>query len=134
MYYTNMLVFLSACLSCLSFLSVCLSIKLQWMIHKGNRGQLLNSRVLGVLLVVTLTTTQFSVCQTQSKLSQNHLTVLLLVLLILQSAIASNRCVSRPFQERCAIARAHVHTCAKVFRCVINRTSKLNFWLHVFPT
>ena len=61
--------------------------------HKGNTGQLLNSRVLGVLLVVTLTMTQVSVCQSQSKLSQNHLTVLLLVLLLLQSAIASDRCV-----------------------------------------
>ena len=92
--------------------------------HKGNTGQLLNSRVLGVLLVVTLTMTQVSVCQSQSKLSQNHLTVLLLVLLLLQSAIASNQCVSRPFQERRAIARARVHTHAKVFRRVINRTRK----------
>ena len=57
--------------------------------HKGNTGQLLNSRVLGVLLVVTLTMTQVSVCQSQSKLSQNHLTHVL----IQPSAIALNRCV-----------------------------------------
>ena len=31
---------------------------------------------------------------------------------------------SRPFQERRAIARARAHTCAKVFRRVINRTRK----------
>ena len=54
--------------------------------HKRNTVQLLNSRVLGVLLVVTLTMTQVSVCQSQSKLSQNHLTHVL----IQPSAIASN--------------------------------------------
>ena len=36
---------------------------------KGNTGQLLNSRVLGVLQVITLTMTQVSLCQAQSKLS-----------------------------------------------------------------
>ena len=84
-----MLVFLSACPSCLSVNQTSVDNSG----HTGNRGQLLNSRVLGVLLVVTLTMTQVSVCQSQSKLSQNHLTVLLLVLLLLQSAIASDRCV-----------------------------------------
>ena len=54
--------------------------------HKGNTGQLLNSRVLGVLLVITLFMTQVSVCQSQSKLSQNHLTHVL----IQPSFIASN--------------------------------------------
>ena len=39
--------------------------------HKGNTGQLLNSTVLGVLQVITLTMTQVSVCQSQSKLYQN---------------------------------------------------------------
>ena len=62
------------CLSLLSgCLSVCLSVKLQLMIHNGNTGQLLNSRVLGVLQVITLTMTQVSVSQSQSKLSQSHL-------------------------------------------------------------
>ena len=36
--------------------------------HKGNTGQLLNSRVPGVLQVITLFITQVSVCQSQSKL------------------------------------------------------------------
>ena len=55
--------------------------------HKGNTGQLLNSRVLVVLQVITLFITQVSVCQSQSKLSQNHLTHVL----IQPSVIASNR-------------------------------------------
>ena len=41
---------------------------------------------------------------------------------------------SRLFQERCAIERARVHTRTKLFRSVINRTSKSHFWLHVFTT
>ena len=57
--------------------------------HKGNTWQLLNSRVLGVLLVITLAMTQVSVCQSQSKLSQNNLTNAV----IQPSVIASNRCV-----------------------------------------
>ena len=80
-----MLVFLSACPSCLSVNQTSVDNSG----HTGNRGQLLNSRVLGVLLVVTLTMTQVSVCQSQSKLSQNHLTHVL----IQPSAIALNRCV-----------------------------------------
>ena len=44
--------------------------------HKGNTGQLLNSRVLGVLQVITLFMTQVSVCQSQSILSQNQDTCL----------------------------------------------------------
>ena len=41
--------------------------------HKGNTGQLLNSRVLGVLLVITLFMTQLVlVCQPQSKLHSVH--------------------------------------------------------------
>ena len=81
-----MLVFLSACLS---YLAVCLSVKLQLMIHNGNAGQLLNSRVLGVLQVITLTMTQVSVSQSQSKLSQSHLAHVL----IQPSLIASNQFV-----------------------------------------
>ena len=46
--------------------------------HKGNTEQLLNSRARGVLLVITLFMTQVSVCQSQSKLSQNHLTHVLI--------------------------------------------------------
>ena len=34
--------------------------------------------------------------------------------------------IPRPFQERRAIAHAHAHTCAKVFRHVINRMRKSN--------
>ena len=82
--------------TCLSFglpvSPVCLSVSQTSMDdsgHKGNTGQLLNSRVLGVLLVVTLTMTQVSVCQSQSKLSQNHLTHVL----IQPSVIASNQFV-----------------------------------------
>ena len=45
-----------------------------------------------------------------------------------------NQAPSRPFQERRAIACAHIHTHTKVFRRVINRTRKWNFLLHVFPT
>ena len=54
--------------------------------QKRNTGQLLNLRVLSVLLVITLTITQVSVCQSQSKLSQNHLTHVL----IQPSVIASD--------------------------------------------
>ena len=49
-----MLVFWSVCLSCLP---VCQS-SMDDSGHKGNTGQLLNSRVLGVLSVITLTMTQ----------------------------------------------------------------------------
>ena len=52
-------------------LLVCLSVSQTSMDdsgHKGNIGQLLNSRVLGVLLVITLFMTQVSVYQPQSKL------------------------------------------------------------------
>ena len=45
--------------------------------HKGNIGQLLNSRVLGVLLVITLFMTQVSVSQSHSKLHSVHPTPLL---------------------------------------------------------
>ena len=79
--------------TCLSFglpvSPVCLSVSETSMDdsgHKGNAEQLLNSRVLGVLQVITLTMTQVSVCQSQSKLSQNHLTHVL----IQPSVIASN--------------------------------------------
>ena len=71
--------------TCLSFglpvSPVCLSVSQTSMDdsgHKGNTGQLLNSRVLGVLLVITLFMTQVSVCQSQLKLSQNHLTHVLI--------------------------------------------------------
>ena len=57
--------------------------------HKGNTGELSNSRVLGVLLVLTLAMTQISACQSQSKLFQNHLAHVV----IQPSVIASNRCV-----------------------------------------
>ena len=57
--------------------------------HTGNTGHLMNSRVLGVLYVITLFMIQVSVCQSQSKLSQNHLTHAL----IQPSVIASNWCV-----------------------------------------
>ena len=57
--------------------------------HKGNTGQLLNSRVLGVLSVISLFITQVSVFQSQSKLIPNHL----IHVLIQHSFIASNRCV-----------------------------------------
>ena len=40
--------------------------------HKQNTGQLLNSRGLGVLQVITLFMTQVSVCQSQSKLYSVH--------------------------------------------------------------
>ena len=40
----------------------------------------------------------------------------------------------KPFEERCAIACAHANTHTKVFRRVINRMRKWNFWLHFFPT
>ena len=40
--------------------------------HQGNTGQLLNSRVLGVLKVITLFMTQVSVCQSLSKLHSVH--------------------------------------------------------------
>ena len=79
--------------TCLSF---CLPVSPVWLSvsqtsmddsgHKGNKGQLLNSRVLGVLQVITLNMAQVSVCQFQSKLSQNHLTHVL----IQPSVIASN--------------------------------------------
>ena len=88
-----MLVFWSACLSCLPVSPVCLSVtdsvsqtSMDDSGHNGNTGQLLNSRVLGVLEVITLFMTQVSVCQSQSKLSQNHLTHVL----IQPSVIASN--------------------------------------------
>ena len=41
--------------------------------HKGNTGQLLNLRGLGVLQVITLIMTQVLVCQSQSKLHSVHL-------------------------------------------------------------
>ena len=62
-------------------LLVCLSVSQTSMDdsgHKGNTGQLLNSRVLGVLQVINLFMAQVSVCQSQSKLSQNHLTHVLI--------------------------------------------------------
>ena len=37
--------------------------------HKGNTRQLLNLRVLGIQQIITLTMTQVSVCQSQSKSS-----------------------------------------------------------------
>ena len=40
--------------------------------HYGKAGQLLNSRVLSVLKVITLFMTQVSVCQSQSKLHSVH--------------------------------------------------------------
>ena len=40
--------------------------------QKGNAWQLLNSRVLGVLQVITLLMTQVSICQSQSKLHSVH--------------------------------------------------------------
>ena len=52
-------------------LLVCLSVSQTSMDdsgHKGNIGQLLNSRALGVLLVITLFMSQVSVYQSQSKL------------------------------------------------------------------
>ena len=61
---TNMLVFWPACLSCLPVSQTSMNDSG----HKGNIGQLLNSRVLGVLLVITLFMTQVSVYQCQSKL------------------------------------------------------------------
>ena len=80
--------------TCLSFglpvSPVCLSVSETSMDdsgHKGNAGQLLNSRVLDVLQVITLFMSQVSVCQSQSKLSQNHLTHVL----IQPSVIAPNR-------------------------------------------
>ena len=83
-----------ACLLvCLSLLPACPSVKLETSMdgsgHKGNIGQLLNSRVLGVLSVIALAMTQVSVCQSQSKLSQNQLTHAL----IQPGVIASNQCV-----------------------------------------
>ena len=56
--------------------------------HKGNTWKLLNTRVLGVLQVIILTMTQVSVCQSQSKFSQNHLKHAV----IQPSVIASNNC------------------------------------------
>ena len=54
--------------------------------HKGNTGQVLNSKVLGVLYVITLFMNQVSVFQSESKLSQNHLThVLINLVLLLQT-------------------------------------------------
>ena len=53
------------------------------------------------------------------------------------NSLTSNSCfpyVIRPFQERCAIACAHIHTCTKMFKSVINGTCKLNFWPHIFTT
>ena len=85
-------------LTCLSFglpvSPVCLSVSQTSMEdsgHMGNTGHLLNSGVLGVLQVITLFMTQVSVYQSQSKLSQNHLTHVL----IQPSVIASNGCVRR---------------------------------------
>ena len=46
--------------------------------HKVNTGELLNSRVLGGLEVITLFMNQVSVCQSQPKLSQNHLSHVLI--------------------------------------------------------
>ena len=74
-------------LTCLSFglpvSAVCMSVSQTSMDdsgHKGNTGQLLNSRVLGVLSVIALAMTQVSVCQSQSKLSQNSQFNLVLLL------------------------------------------------------
>ena len=54
--------------------------------HKGNTGQVLNSKVLGVLYVITIFMNQVSVFQSESKLSQNHLThVLINLVLLLQT-------------------------------------------------
>ena len=63
MYYCQACLFVCLSPVCLSPLSAFLSVKL--IIHKGNTGQLFNSRVLGVLSVITLTMTQVSVCQSQ---------------------------------------------------------------------
>ena len=73
----------------LSVSPVCLSVSKTLMDdsgHKENTGQLLNSGVLGVLQVTTLFMTPASVCQSQPKLSQNHLTHVL----IQTSVIASD--------------------------------------------
>ena len=83
---------LPTCLSfCLPVSPVCLPVSQALMNDSGRKektGQLLNSRVLGVLEVITLTMTS-QICQSQSKLSQTHLTHVL----IQPSVIASNRCV-----------------------------------------
>ena len=67
-YYTDMLVFLSACLSCL----LVSQFSMDDSSYKGNTGQLLNSIILGVMKVITLFMTQVSVCQSQSKLHSVH--------------------------------------------------------------
>ena len=66
---TNMLVFWSSCLSCLP---LCQSTSMDGSAHNGNTGPLLNSRVLGVLQVITLFMTQVSVSQSQLKLYSVH--------------------------------------------------------------
>ena len=89
MSYISKVLLLPTCLNFgLPVSPVCLSVSQTSDVsgHKGNTGQLLNSRVLDVLQVITLFMSQVSVCQSQSKLSQNHLTHVLIQL----SVIASN--------------------------------------------
>ena len=42
--------------------------------------------------------------------------------------------ITRPFQERRAIACAYAHTRRKAIKSVVNFMHKSNFWLHVFTT
>ena len=78
-----------ACLLvCLSLMSACLSVKLQWTIQVITEYRPTlefkssGSAVSNNLIIMT----QVSVCQSQSNLSQNHLTIVL----IQPSVIASN--------------------------------------------
>ena len=53
------------------------------------------------------------------------------------NSLTSNSCfpyIIRPFQERCVIACAYIHTYTKMFKSVINGTCKSNFWPRIFTT